>query len=187
MTASVADGAAAAAGGAASDLVAVEDLTVRFGGVTAVSHVSLHVRSGESCVLIGPNGAGKTTLFDAIAGQNGPASGRIAYQGADSAGKTALWRARHGIRRTFQRQQTFPGLTVEDNVLVALEWDHPHPVADILGLPQPRRRGGPVGGARGAALPAAARPVAAAGDRAGDRGPAPAGAAGRADVGHGGS
>ena len=137
MTPDGPDGNADAAG---PDLIAVEDLTVRFGGVTAVSHVSLHVRSGESCVLIGPNGAGKTTLFDAIAGQNVPASGRIAYQGADITGKTALWRARHGIRRTFQRQQTFPGLTVEDNVLVALEWDHPHPVADILGLPQRRRR-----------------------------------------------
>src|ERR1700742_3864985 len=136
MTSGAPDGNA---GAPASDLIAVEDLTVRFGGVTAVSHVSLHVRSGESCVLIGPNGAGKTTLFDAIAGQNVPASGRIAYQGADITGKTALWRARHGIRGTFQRQQTFPGLTVEDNVLVALEWEKPHPVADILGLPQRRR------------------------------------------------
>jgi branched-chain amino acid transport system ATP-binding protein len=129
----------AGADGPASDLLAVDDLTVRFGGVTAASGVSLHVRSGESCVLIGPNGAGKTTVFDAIAGQNVPASGRIAYQGTDITGKSALWRARHGIRRTFQRQQTFPGLTVEDNVLVALEWDKPHPVADILGLPQRRR------------------------------------------------
>jgi branched-chain amino acid transport system ATP-binding protein len=126
--------------GAAPDLIAVGDLTVKFGGVTAVSHVSLHVRSGESCVLIGPNGAGKTTLFDSIAGQNSPAGGRIAYLGGDITGKSALWRARHGIRRTFQRQQTFPGLTVEDNVLVALEWDDTHPVADILGLPQRRRR-----------------------------------------------
>jgi branched-chain amino acid transport system ATP-binding protein len=127
-------------GGPVSDLIAVEDLTVRFGGVTAVSHVSLNVRSGESCVLIGPNGAGKTTLFDAIAGQNVPAAGHIAYLGADITGRSALWRARHGIRRTFQRQQTFPGLTVEDNVLVALEWDDAHPMADILGLPQRRRK-----------------------------------------------
>jgi branched-chain amino acid transport system ATP-binding protein len=133
------DASGGGAGAPVSDLLAVDDLTVRFGGVTAVSHVSVHVRSGESCVLIGPNGAGKTTLFDAIAGQNVPASGRIAYQGTDITGKSALWRARHGIRRTFQRQQTFPGLTVEDNVLVALEWDKPHPVADILGLPQRRR------------------------------------------------
>ena len=137
MTSEVASGIA---GAPSSDLIAVEDLTVRFGGVTAVSHVSLHVRAGESCVLIGPNGAGKTTLFDAIAGQNVPASGRISYQGADITGKPALWRARNGIRRTFQRQQTFPGLTVEDNVLVALEWEHPHPIADILGLPQRRRK-----------------------------------------------
>jgi branched-chain amino acid transport system ATP-binding protein len=130
----------AGAGDPVPDLIAVEDLTVRFGGVTAVSQVSLHVRSGESCVLIGPNGAGKTTLFDAIAGQNVPAAGRIAYKGADITGKSALWRARNGIRRTFQRQQTFPGLTVEDNVLVALEWDDAHPAADILGLPQRRRK-----------------------------------------------
>ncbi len=139
MTAGGWDGDAGA-GGSLTDLVAVEDLTVRFGGVTAVSHVSLHVQSGESCVLIGPNGAGKTTLFDAIAGQNVPAAGRVVYQGADITGRSALWRARHGIRRTFQRQQTFPGLTVEDNVLVALEWDNANPVGDILGLPQRRRK-----------------------------------------------
>src|ERR1700742_2522430 len=106
MTSGAPDGNA---GAPASDLIAVEDLTVRFGGVTAVSHVSLHVRSGESCGLIGPNGAGKTTLFDAIAGQNVPASGRITYLGQDISNKNALWRSQHGIRRTFQRQQVFPG------------------------------------------------------------------------------
>src|SRR6201992_4270947 len=136
MTSEVASGIA---GAPSSDLIAVEDLTGRLGGVTAVSHVSLHVQAGESCVLIGPNGAGKTTLFDAIAGQNVPAAGsRIWYQGEDITAKSALWRARNGIRRTFQRQQTFPGLTVEDNVLVALDWEKPHPVAGIRGLP-PRR------------------------------------------------
>src|SRR5262249_41711838 len=102
-------------------LLSVEDLTIRFGGVTAVRQASIHVGASETVALIGPNGAGKTTMFDAIAGQNRTSGGRIMFGGEDISRTSALWRSRNGIRRTFQRQQTFPGLTVEDNVLVALE------------------------------------------------------------------
>ncbi len=94
----------------------------KFGGVTALSAVSISVARGEICGLIGPNGAGKTTLFDVISGVQQPTSGRVVYEGNDITRRTATWRARHGLRRTFQKQQPFSHLTVEDNLMVALEW-----------------------------------------------------------------
>jgi branched-chain amino acid transport system ATP-binding protein len=100
----------------------VSAVTVRFGGVTALSDVSLRFDADQICGLIGPNGAGKTTLFDTISGIRAPTAGRIVYQGSDITRRSVTWRARHGIRRTFQRQQTFGWLSVEDNVVAALEW-----------------------------------------------------------------
>lgn len=103
-------------------LIEVAGLTVRFGGVTALNDVSVGFATDQICGLIGPNGAGKTTLFDTISGIRTPTSGRIRYDGVDITGRSVTWRARHGIRRTFQRQQTFGWLSVEDNVIAALEW-----------------------------------------------------------------
>lgn len=97
-------------------------IAVRFGGVTALSDISLAFPTNQICGLIGPNGAGKTTFFDTISGIRTPAEGRILYHGADITKRSVTWRARHGIRRTFQRQQTFGWLSVEDNVIAALEW-----------------------------------------------------------------
>jgi branched-chain amino acid transport system ATP-binding protein len=74
------------------------------------------------CGLIGPNGAGKTTLFDALSGIRRPDEGRILLDGTDITRRSPVWRARHGMRRTFQRQQLFGQLTVADNLLVAQEW-----------------------------------------------------------------
>ena len=73
----------------------------------------------ELCGLIGPNGAGKTTLFDTISGIRHPTGGSIRFDGVDVTTRSVTWRARQGIRRTFQRQQTFGWLSVEDNVIVA--------------------------------------------------------------------
>ena len=98
------------------------DITVAFGGVRALSSVSTEFYAGEVCGLIGPNGAGKTTLFDCLSGVRTPTAGTIAFDGTEVTRRSATWRARHGIRRTFQRQQTFGWLSVEDNVLVAMEW-----------------------------------------------------------------
>ncbi|MFF5970962.1 ABC transporter ATP-binding protein [Streptomyces sp. NPDC012769] len=95
---------------------------VRFGGVRALHDVDLTVRPGEICGLIGPNGAGKTTLFDVLSGIRRPNSGRILLDGTDITRRSPVWRARHGVRRTFQRQQLFGRLTVEDNLVVAQEW-----------------------------------------------------------------
>src|SRR4051794_5526862 len=118
------------------------DVVVRFGGVHAVSGVSLAVAPGEICGLIGPNGAGKTTLFDVLSGTTVPTSGAIELHGEDVTGRSATWRARHGLRRTFQRQQVFGSLSVEDNVLTAAEWRGGGGglPADLVALPGRRRR-----------------------------------------------
>ncbi len=95
---------------------------VRFGGVRALDDVSLTLRPGEICGLIGPNGAGKTTLFDVLSGIRRPDEGRVHLGGTDVTRRSPVWRARHGMRRTFQRQQLFGQLTVADNLVVAQEW-----------------------------------------------------------------
>ena len=94
----------------------------KFGGVTALDDVSISVVAGEVCGLIGPNGAGKTTFFDVLSGVQPATTGRVLYEGADITRRPGTWRARHGLRRTFQKQQPFSHLTVEDNLLVAVEW-----------------------------------------------------------------
>jgi branched-chain amino acid transport system ATP-binding protein len=97
-------------------------VTVKFGGIIALDDVSVTVRPGEVLGLIGPNGAGKTTLFDVIAGVRIPDRGSVWLEGSDVTRAAATTRARKGMRRTFQRVQTFGWLTVEDNVLAAVEW-----------------------------------------------------------------
>jgi branched-chain amino acid transport system ATP-binding protein len=111
-------------GGAPSDVPVsgARGVSVRFGSSFAVKAVDLLVEPGQFCGLIGPNGAGKTTLFDVISGHRTPTSGRVLLEGTDVTRKPALWRSRHGVRRTFQRQQIFGALSVEDNVLAAMDW-----------------------------------------------------------------
>lgn len=106
----------------AAPVLQADGIAVRFGGVTALSGVSLDLAAGEVCGLIGPNGAGKTTLFDVLSGIRAPSDGTIRLDGRDVAWRSPTWRSRRGIRRTFQRQQTFGWLSVEDNVLIALDW-----------------------------------------------------------------
>jgi branched-chain amino acid transport system ATP-binding protein len=122
--------------------LAADDVSVAFGGVAALSHVSIEAHGGEVLGLIGPNGAGKTTLFDVLSGIRAPTSGRVRYRGADVTRRSPTWRSRHGIRRTFQRQQMFGWLTVEENVLVALEWRGGGGglLADLAAAPSRRRR-----------------------------------------------
>ncbi|MEV5972446.1 ABC transporter ATP-binding protein [Streptomyces sp. NPDC051921] len=103
-------------------LLEATGVEVRFGGVRALDDVAVAVRGGEVCGLIGPNGAGKTTLFDVLSGIRRPDHGRVLLDGTDITRRSPVWRARHGVRRTFQRQQLFGQLTVEDNLVVAQEW-----------------------------------------------------------------
>ncbi len=117
-------------------MLSVAGVTVRFGGVTALEDVSLDVGAHEVVGVIGPNGAGKTTLFDVISGVRRPSAGTVGLGGADVTGRSATWRARHGLRRTFQRHQVFSALTVRENLLVALEGGplRGGVVVDVLGL-----------------------------------------------------
>jgi branched-chain amino acid transport system ATP-binding protein len=120
--------------------MAVRDICVRFGGITALQDVSLEVAPGELRGLIGPNGAGKTTLFDVMSGLRPPTSGDIFIDGVDVTTTTSLTRARAGLRRTFQRQQVFSWLSVEDNVLAATEWHGSGGLlSDLLRLPTSTR------------------------------------------------
>ena len=138
----VTEGGPTSNGKVASPILEAETLTMAFGGVRALSEVSVSFAAGEICGLIGPNGAGKTTLFDCLTGVRRPSSGSIRYCGEEVTGRSATWFARQGMRRTFQRQQIFGWLPVEDNVLVALEWRGGGGglAADLLSLPTRRTR-----------------------------------------------
>lgn len=102
-------------------LLEVSDVTVRFGGVTAVCRAELTADAGQVTGLIGPNGAGKTTLFNVLSGLQDPASGRVLFDGADVTTKPPHRRAKSGMARTFQRLEAFGSLSVFDNVRVAVE------------------------------------------------------------------
>ncbi|TXG80506.1 MAG: ABC transporter ATP-binding protein [Thermomicrobiales bacterium] len=99
--------------------LAVQKLTVRFGGIVALSDVDLTVRQGSRHGILGPNGSGKTTLFNSISGLNTPASGTISLLGSDVTRQPARNRARMGLARTFQITSLFPSLTVRENVAMA--------------------------------------------------------------------
>ncbi len=101
-----------------SALLVLDDVTKRFRGLVAVDEVSLEVEAGEICGVIGPNGAGKTTLFNMIAGVFDPDGGSITFAGQRIDGLSADKVCRRGIGRTFQLVRPFPGLTVEDNVII---------------------------------------------------------------------
>jgi len=118
------------------------DIVVRFGGVVGLDGVSLAVSAGEVFGIIGPNGAGKTTMFDVISGLRFPQEGTVRIDGADVSRASSATRARRGVRRTFQRVQTFGWLTVEENLLAATEWRGGGGglLADLVALPSRRRR-----------------------------------------------
>jgi sulfate-transporting ATPase len=100
-------------------LLRVDELSLRYGPVTAVDHVSLEVRQGEILGVIGPNGAGKTSLIDTITGFARQTGGAIRLAGDDVSGWTIRRRARAGLGRTFQNLELFSDLTVRENLLAA--------------------------------------------------------------------
>ena len=99
----------------------VEGLERRFGGLTALAGVSFTVTPGERRAIIGPNGAGKTTLFNLISGELAPTSGRVYLGGVDVTGLPSHRLAALGLARTFQRNNLFLGLTVRENVRLAVQ------------------------------------------------------------------
>jgi branched-chain amino acid transport system ATP-binding protein len=99
-------------------LLAIEDVSRRFGGIVALADVSLALEQGQIVGLIGPNGAGKTTLFNLVTRLYRPNSGRILFEGKDLTRTPAYRIARIGIARTFQNVVLFQNMTVLENVLV---------------------------------------------------------------------
>jgi branched-chain amino acid transport system ATP-binding protein len=100
-------------------LLTLDQCTLRFGGLTAVSGLSIEIPEGSLMGLIGPNGAGKTSAFNLITGVYAPTSGSLQFAGRSLAGMKPWQIARLGVSRTFQNIRLFPSLTVADNVRVA--------------------------------------------------------------------
>ncbi len=100
-------------------LFKIENLSVRFGGLAALTDLELQIQPGEIIGLIGPNGAGKTTAFNAITGLAKPVSGKVIFRGQDITGWSATKVARSGIARTFQNIRLYTDLTLAENVMIA--------------------------------------------------------------------
>jgi branched-chain amino acid transport system ATP-binding protein len=118
------------------DVLKVDHLTVRFGGLIAVNDMNLTQEHGEILSIIGPNGAGKTTFFNLLTGVYQPAEGRIMFRDRNITALKAHERARAGIARTFQNIRLFRSMSVLENLLVA----HPscnteNLVSSVIGLP----------------------------------------------------
>jgi len=136
---------APAAAAQTSRVLAVEDVTLRFGGVTSLEDVTLEQERGEILAVIGPNGAGKTSLFNCLTGVYQPQLGTIHFVGADQAAHDLVGLKPHeinqlGIARTFQNIRLFNALTAFENVKIGVEArQHTGPVGAMLRLPRTRR------------------------------------------------
>jgi branched-chain amino acid transport system ATP-binding protein len=110
-----------AAAGDAGALLRTENLTVRFGGLTALNGVDFRVQPGEIRAIIGPNGAGKSTFFNCLTGALRPTSGRIIFNGDDVAGLSADRISQKGIARSYQITNILPNATTLENVRIAAQ------------------------------------------------------------------
>ncbi len=102
-------------------MLETRQLTIRFGGHVAVDHVSCRFEPGTLTAIVGPNGAGKTTYFNLISGQLRASEGKVLLAGADITRQSASARAHLGLGRAFQLTQLFPGLSVLENVRLAVQ------------------------------------------------------------------
>ena len=121
-------------------LLEVKDIVVKFGGVTALNNVNLHVNEGEIAALIGPNGAGKTTVFNIVTGYYTPTSGDVLVDGESVVGLRPYKIARKGLGRTFQNIRLFGDMTAAENVATAADsLNKSGLIGSLLGVPRSRR------------------------------------------------
>jgi branched-chain amino acid transport system ATP-binding protein len=111
----------------ATPVLRTERLSRRFGGLHALSDVSLSIPEGETVGVIGPNGAGKSTLINLVTGHIKPSSGRVLIDGKDLTGARPWVIAHAGVARTFQIVKPFRGMTVRENVAIGILYG-PHGV-----------------------------------------------------------
>jgi ABC-type branched-subunit amino acid transport system ATPase component len=120
MTATTGDDVTGRSASAPEEMaLAAHGVTVRFGGLLALSEVSLEVPPGGIAGLVGPNGAGKSTLLAVLSGLRRPNAGRVWLRGEDVTGASPRARAQRGVARTFQQPELFMGLTVREHLVVA--------------------------------------------------------------------
>jgi branched-chain amino acid transport system ATP-binding protein len=118
----------------------LDNVTMKFGGVTALNKVDFHVNEGEIAALIGPNGAGKTTVFNVITGVYSPTEGDIKYKGQSIVGMKRHHVTKLGIARTFQNIRLFGESTALENVMTAADVHNKvGVVGTIFGTPRSRR------------------------------------------------
>ena len=113
-------------------LLKLQKVTIRFGGLTAVSALELQVEGHELIGLIGPNGAGKTTVFNLVTGVYQPTDGAISFGGQPTAGLKPYQLTKFGIARTFQNIRLFASMSVFDNVRAAVQVHRAHGIRDAL-------------------------------------------------------
>jgi branched-chain amino acid transport system ATP-binding protein len=102
----------------AAPILELQDISLHFGGITALDSVGFTVNKGEIFAVIGPNGAGKTSVFNCISGLYHPAKGRILFEGREITTLNPSRRARLGLARSFQNIELFKGMTVIDNLML---------------------------------------------------------------------
>lgn len=130
---------------AGDSIIDVDDVTLRFGGVTSLANVTLNQVRGELLSVIGPNGAGKTSLFNCLTGVYKPQEGSITFTGADQKSHQVIGHKPHtvnrfGIARTFQTSRLFNALTTFENVKIGVESrQNTGPIGAMLRLPRTRR------------------------------------------------
>ena len=115
-----------------AELLKVDNVSMVFGGLRAVSNLSMHIDEGELIGLIGPNGAGKTTAFNMITGVYTPTEGKVYFNGKQSSGKKSYQVTQMGMARTFQNIRLFSELSVIDNVKIAYNMHVTYNLADAI-------------------------------------------------------
>ncbi|MDT7801766.1 MAG: branched-chain amino acid transport system ATP-binding protein [Actinomycetota bacterium] len=123
-----------------SALLEFDNVTMRFGGVTALREVNLTINEGEIFALIGPNGAGKTTVFNVVTGVYQPTEGEVRFDGDRIDGMKRFKVTKRGIARTFQNIRLFHNMTALENVMVGVDAHHKTgAIGATLGLPWHRK------------------------------------------------